>query len=123
MKECACIQSELAHLLDGFPALALDAVMKDVRNLMRRTKSDLVKSIKSGLDYRTIVFLLMSNVTWGELRTGKHMVYRNRPSMTGDGLKGLFLLSSDCLVSCGYQTRAEAEAEQEELFELLRNLG
>lgn len=56
MKECAFVQSELAHLLDDFPALALDAVMKDVRNSIWRTKPDLVKSVKKGLTYRTIVF-------------------------------------------------------------------
>jgi hypothetical protein len=123
MKECDFIQGELTHLLDGFPALFLDTVMKEVRSLIRRTKSDLVKSVKKGLAYRTVVFLLISNVTWEQLRTGNHMVYRNQTSMMGDGLKGLFIFSSDCLVACGYQTQAEAEAEQEELFEMLRNLG
>jgi hypothetical protein len=123
MKECDFIQSELAHLLDGFPALALDTVMKEVRSHMLRAKPDLVRSVKKGLTYRTIVYLLMSNVTWEQLSTGNHMVHRNRTSMMGDGLKGLFLLSSDCLVACGYQTQAEAEAEQEKLLELLRNLG
>ena len=78
MKECAFVQSELAHLLDDFPALALGAVMKDVRNSIWRTKPDLVKSVKKGLTCRTIVFLFMSDVTWDELRTGKHMAYSDR---------------------------------------------
>ncbi|WP_396604874.1 hypothetical protein ACFLEY_22410 [Bradyrhizobium sp. YCK136] len=123
MKECEFVQSQLEHLLDGFPALAVDPTMKKVRHLIRRTKSELVKSVRNGLSYRTIIFLLISNVTWEELRTGEHMVYRNYPSMMGEGFKGLFLLSSDTLVSCGYQTQAEADAEKEQLFELLKNLG
>ena len=123
MKECAFVQGQLEHLLDGFPALAIDATMKKVRRALRGTKPALVTSVQKGLSYRTIVFLLISNVTWDELRSGEHMVYRNHPSMMGEGFKGLFLLSSDCLVSCGYQTQAEADAEKEELLELLRNLG
>ncbi|WFU52272.1 hypothetical protein QA639_21425 [Bradyrhizobium pachyrhizi] len=123
MKECEFVQSQLEHLLTGFPALAIEATIKKVRHLIRRTKPDLVKSVRNGLSYRTIIFLLISNVTWEELRTGEHMVYRNRLSMIGEGFRGLFLLSSDTLVSCGYHTQAEADAEKKELSELLRNLG
>jgi hypothetical protein len=123
MKECEFVQSQLEHLLDGFPQLAVDATMKKVRHLIERTKPALVTSVQRGLSYRTIIFLLISNVTWDELSNGEHMVYRNRPSMMGEGFKGLFLLSSDTLVSCGYQTQAESDAEKEQLFELLRNLG
>ena len=106
IRRCDVVQEELGELLGGFPAMAVGFVFKKIRTEIAGTKSDLVKSVNRGLTYEQIVWLLMSNVTWDELTGGKHMIYRNTPSMLGQGLVGLFVLSSDALVACEYQTQS-----------------
>src|ERR1700730_11158456 len=104
MKRCDIVHEELDELLNGFPSLALDFVFKKIRAEIARTKPDLVKSLNNGLTYEQIVWLLMSNITWDELVRGEHMIYRNTPSMLGEGLRGLFILASEALVTCKYHT-------------------
>jgi hypothetical protein len=123
LQECDFVQQMLNGLLSGFPALAADSVMKQVRIELKNTKTDLVASIHKGLSYRTIIFLLISNNTWAQLMTGEHMIYRNALSMHGEGLRDLFFLASDCLVSTGYHSAAEAEAEKVQLLKEIEGLG
>jgi hypothetical protein len=123
MKECTLIHSELSRRMDGLSGMAVDATMKEVRKVIRKSKPTLVKSVKRGDAYRTIVFLLIGNVTLDELASGRHMVYRNRTSMMGSSLKALFHLASDELVSCGYHTRAESDEWKKESSERLKNMG
>jgi hypothetical protein len=123
LQECDFAQQMLNGLLSGFPALAADSVMKQVRMELKTTKADLVTSVRKGLSYRTIIFLLISNHTWAELMTGEHMIYRNVLSMHGEGLRDLFFLASDCLVSTGYHSGAESEAEKAQLLKEIKELG
>jgi hypothetical protein len=43
--------------------------------------------------------------------------------MHGEGLRDLFFLASDCLVSAGYHSSADSEAEKAQLLKEIKELG
>ena len=123
MKECDGVDIILQPVVPVEGRLVLDTVLSLVRKKIKATPKELVQSIASGMSYRAVVFLLISNVTWEELHSGRHHVYRGALSLTGEGLKQLFDLASDALVSLQFHSKAEANAEKASLMEGIRGLG
>jgi len=75
------------------------------------------------MTHRSLIFLLITNVTANTLATGEYHVYRGRLSMTGQDLLNLFNYAVSELEKDGFCSSEDAEKNRQWIREEIQSIG
>jgi len=101
----------------------IEFVRAKVQALLADREKTTVSVVEEGIAPKVLVYLLITNVAWAELQTGKHHVYRGVLSFTGQQLLSSFIAASKKMVDCGRQSQQENESELATLRRLIEEAG
>lgn len=104
--------------------LASAYVEKLTINILKSTKEKTEHSIKiDGLSYKALAFLVMSNVIYSELTSGKHHVYRGSLNALGKSIRQFWPIICDGLINESISTQDDVKKETRELDEEISFIG
>ncbi|WP_449409737.1 hypothetical protein [Methylobacterium komagatae] len=107
----------------GEASLLVDEAFNGVERVVGDHRARVDKALADGMTPLHLATLLARNYASQELSTGRHMVYRGVPSMSGQGYLAVFCWASDRLAELGDRSIEDARQEQAEVRAMLKEVG
>ena len=114
---------QASERITGEASLFVDEVFDGVERAIGDHRARVDKALVDGMTPVHLATLLARNHAYGELSTGRHMVYRGILSMSGQGHLAVFCWASDRLAEFGDRPLEDARQEQSDVRAMLKELG
>lgn len=101
----------------------LDLIREDILELLADREKTTASIVEDGLDPKAVVYLLITNVTWDQLCSGQHHVYRGVLNFGGNQLLDAFAKASERLIAYRVHDRQRHVADVNRLRELVKQAG
>ena len=106
---------------DDIPGLH---IIKDkLLTLIADDKRTTASLVEDRLNPKGLIYLLITNVAYAELGTGRYHVYRGVLSMSGQQLLSAFIFSSERMIEHGVHDRVSHEFDLADLRKELSQIG
>lgn len=94
------------------------------KQVLKDDKEKTIHSIKiDGLSYNALAFLVMSNVIYSELTSGKHHIYRGTLNAMGKSIRQFWPIICAGLVNEGFSSQDHIKLDTTELDEEISSIG